>query len=302
MQPSNKKTAIVLAAFGTSYPVALRPILSILQQIRAEFAPLPVRLALTSNFIRKKWQDRRWDKVFRAEHPELPAEIYEVGSTLSTLASLRDEGFHHIAVQSAHIFAGEEYENLKQEVAALAALKTLRERDKPFKNLALGRPALGEPGDLFPYAQDIKAAAAALAEDVALAQANRSALVYMGHGNEIFSTGAYVEFAAVMQEMYADVPIFVGNVEGFPAKERIIAACKAAGVTRVTLLPFMLVAGDHALNDMAGDDQDSWQSAFQREDIAPVSVVRGLGELPAFAQIYLRHLRETMQHAGLLES
>ena len=300
MQQPAEKRAIVLAAFGTSYPEAIHPILKLLERIRGRFDPIPVKLALTSNVIRRKWTNRLHDKRFRAEHPALPDEIYEVKSTLATLALLRDEGYRHIAVQSAHIFAGEEYQNLKNELEALAALKALRERDKPFRCLALGRPALGEPGDVFPYRADIAAVAAVLGDDVVLAKANASALVYMGHGNEIFSTGAYVEFEAAMRERHPHVPIFVGNVEGFPAKGRLVSACKQAGVKRVTMLPFMLIAGDHALNDMASDEEDSWKVAFESAKIEVIPVVRGLGELPAIAELFIDHLYETMDRAGLM--
>lgn len=294
---SHKKAdrkAIVLAVFGTTYPTALQSILNLQKKMEAAFPGIPIKMAFTSEIIRAKWAKRANDPEWRKNHPEVPEEIYTTKNTLATIANLQDQGCRTIAVQSMHIFSGEEYENLKAEIEALGAIKTLRDRDKPFEKIFVGRPALGEPGDVHPYAEDVRHAARVLKEDADLARKNRSALVYMGHGNEIFSTGAYVELEAALRDAYPDVPVFVGTVEGFPPLERVIKGLEHAKIKTVTLFPLMVVAGDHASNDMVGDEEDSWKSRLEAAGIEVVPVLRGLGELGAWADIYVDHLKDAM--------
>jgi sirohydrochlorin cobaltochelatase len=292
------KKAIVLAVFGTTYPKALQSLLNLKEKMGHAFPGIPVKMAFTSEIIRAKWARRAKDPKWRTVHPEVPEFIYTVRNPLATIANLQDAGYLHIAVQSTHIFAGEEYQNLKSEIEALDAIKTLRNRDKPFKKIILGRPALGVSGDVRPYWADIIAAAEIVKNDTVLARNNKSALVYMGHGNEIFSTSAYVEFEAVLRDANPDLPIFVGTVEGFPGPKRILNGLRNANVKRVTLLPLMVVAGDHAANDMAGDEPDSWKNMFEKAGIEVLPVLRGLGELDGWADLYVRHLKEAMADNG----
>jgi len=292
------KKAIVLAVFGTSYTKTLKSILNLQQKMEKAFPEIPVHLAFTSQIIRGKWAQRAFDEKWRKEHPEVPDYVYEIKNPLATIANLQDQGYQYIAIQSTHIFAGEEYHNLKAVVQALDNIRTLRERDKPFKKLILGRPALGEPGDVYPYMEDIQRAAKAVKGDVDFARKNRSALVYMGHGNEIYSTGAYIEFQEALRDAHPNVPIFVGTVEGFPGPKRVLNSLKRAGEKKVILMPLMVVAGDHAANDMAGDEEDSWKSIFEKAGIAVEPVLRGLGELDAWGDIYVQNLKDAMSGAN----
>jgi sirohydrochlorin cobaltochelatase len=289
------KKAIVLAVFGTTYPTALQSIQNLKTKIEQAFPEIPVKLAFTSEIIRAKWGKRATDEQWRQQHPDIPEEFYMVKNPLATIANLQDQGYRYIAVQSTHIFAGEEYQNLKAEIEALASIKTLRDRDKPFKKIILGRPALGESGDVYPYTEDIQLAANILKGDVEKARKNNSALVYMGHGNEIFSTGAYIELEAALRDYNPDMTIFIGNVEGFPQPERVINSLKKSGKKRVTLLPLMVVAGDHASNDMTGDEKDSWKSLFESNGITVIPILRGLGEMDEWAEIYVKNLKEAMK-------
>ncbi len=289
-----EKKAIVLAVFGTTYPTAVQSILNLKNKIEKAFPAIPVKMAFTSEIIRAKWDKRAADTNWRKQHPEIPDALYTITNPLATIASLQAQGYRHIAVQSTHIFAGEEYQNLKAEIEALAAIKTLREKHKPFKKIILGRPALGEPGDIYHYTEDIRFAAGILKEDVKKARENDSALVYMGHGNEVLSTGAYVELEADLRDANPGMNIFIGNVEGYPQPERVLKGLKHAGIKRVTLFPLMVVAGDHASNDMAGDEKDSWKSLFESQGIAVVPVLRGLGDVDDWANIYVQHLKDAM--------
>jgi len=290
-----QKKAIVLAVFGTTYPAALKSIINLKSKMEKAFPEMPVKLSFTSEIIRAKWAKRANDSDWRQKHPEVPDDFYVAKNPLATIAILQDQGYRYIAVQSTHIFAGEEYQNLKAEIEALNSIKALRDRDKPFKKIILGRPALGEPGDVFHYNEDIIYAASILKGDVTEALKNKSALVYMGHGNEVLSTGVYVELQDALRDANPSMNIFIGNVEGYPQPERVLKGLKHAGIKKVTLFPLMVVAGDHASNDMAGDEKDSWKNLFESQGIKVVPVLRGLGEVDDWAKIYVRHLQEAMK-------
>ncbi|OQY25457.1 MAG: sirohydrochlorin cobaltochelatase [Desulfobacteraceae bacterium 4572_35.2] len=292
------KTAIVLASFGTSYPAALQSLTNIQTKVQKAFPEAKVELAFTSNIIRKIWHERQTDRAFQKAHPEIAKQILYVQGPLATIANLQDAGYRTIYVQPTHIFAGEEFQDLNAYVTGLNSIGTIKERFMPFKTLAIGRPALGAPGDLFPYYEDIHQAAKALASDVALAGKNNQALVYMGHGNEYFSTGSYVELQHTMRAMYPDVPIFIGVVEGFPSPEVVKEKLKEQHIAKVMLKPLMIVAGDHASNDMAGDEEDSWKTQFEQMGINVTPVLKGLGENPAWADIYVNHLQQLIDESS----
>ena len=292
------KTAIVLASFGTSYPAALQSLTNIQTKVQKAFPEAKVELAFTSNIIRKIWHERQTDTAFLKAHPEIAKQILYVQGPLATITNLQDAGYRTIYVQPTHIFAGEEFQDLNAYVTGLNSIGTIKERFMPFKTLAIGRPALGVPGDLFPYHEDIHQAAKALASDVALAGKNNQALVYMGHGNEYFSTGSYIELQHTMRAMYPDVPIFIGVVEGFPSPEVVKEELKEQHIAKVMLKPLMIVAGDHASNDMAGDEEDSWKTQFEQMGINVTPVLKGLGENPAWADIYVKHLQQLIDESS----
>ncbi len=294
------KSAIVLAMFGTTVEPALDGLLNIKAKMEKRFPDTPVKIAFTSNIIRKIWQKRATDPLYKKEHPEIPDEILHVQGPLATLANLQDQGYDTIVVQPTHIAPAEEFLDLCSYVEALASIETIKERFKPFNKLVVGRPALGTYGTKHPYAEDIKAAARALREDAELAKEKGAALVYMGHGNEFFpSGGSYLEFEAEMNKTYPDVLTLVGNVEGYPDFDRLLELLQHAGVKRVVIKPMMVVAGDHAMNDMAGSDQGSWKSMLEKAGIEVVPVLRGLGQQDAFAEIFVRHAMDAAKDAGI---
>ena len=285
------KQAIVVTAFGTSYPEALASILNIKSHIEKAFPGVPVRLAFSSNIIRKIWRERSTDAGWQKENPGVPAEVLHVKTPLATIADLQDEGFTDILVQSSHVFAGEEFHDLQALVGGLNSIRTLKAKFMPFNRLVLGRPALGVPGDAIPFTEDMETAAEVLAPDIEQARKMGAALVYMGHGNDYFSTGIYGHFQKVLQDKY-HYPVFIGCVEGFPAFDDMLAALSASGKKTVLLKPFMVVAGDHANNDMAGDEDDAWKVLLTKAGFKVTPELRGLGSLDGWAEIYVRHLRD----------
>ncbi len=157
----------------------------------------------------------------------------------------------------------EQFSDLSQYVNAMLSIKTIRDKWKPFNKIALGRSALGIVGDVYPYHEDMKEAVKTIAKDVAIAKQKKAALVYMRHGSELWSTGLYVEFQKLMRETYPGVKIFIGGVEGYPGLEDIkksLGHFKSPKIDKILLKPMMIVAGDHATNGMASDEEDSWKT------------------------------------------
>ena len=294
-----EKKAVVLAVFGTSHESALPGILNIRAQVQKELPGIPVRLAFTSNIVRRIWQERRQNPAYAGQHPEVPGEILNVKGPLATIADLQDEGYAWIVVQPTHISSGEEFADLAAYVQGLNSIKTVKKRNMPFKKILLGRPALGTHGIEHEYRQDIEQMAAILAPDVEKAAKAGRALVYFAHGNEHYSTGVYLEFEQVMRRRYPGVRIHVAMVEGFPDKERLFAELAADKTGKVLLKPFMTVAGDHAKNDMAGPDPDSLKSLLEARGINVAVSLVGLGESDAFAAIFARHARDAMMDEGI---
>lgn len=293
------KQAIVLAAFGTSYPEALKSILNIKSRVEKANPGVPVKLAFTSSIIRDIWQERQGDAAWQKANAGVPKDVLYVKSPLATMADLSDQGYKNVAVQSLHVFAGEEFADLKSTMTGLRSITAIKAKSTPFKKMRLGRPALGMPGDVYPYTKDIEAAAKALKKDAEEARRMEAALVYMGHGNDFFSTGTYAEFQREMQHMYK-VPVFVACVEGFPNYDDMLADLKASGRKIVLLKPFMIVAGDHASNDMAGTEDDAWKVMLGKEGFTVMPDLRGLGEVDAWADIYVRHLKDAMSQTHML--
>ncbi len=293
------KKAIVLADFGTTYLSALKAITTIQNEVKKDFPNIEVRMAFTSNIIRNIWHKRRQDAAFMKEHGKNLKEFLSIKGPLATIADLQDEGYRTIIVQPCHIYSGEEYADLRSYVNGLNTIHTIKAKYMPFVKLAIGRPALGTYGPAHDYHEDMETAAKVLKDDVALAGKEKAALVYMGHGNEYYSTGIYAEFQQVLRKMYPGVKIFMGTVEGFPSLDDVLAGLKHAKIRKVVLKPFMVVAGDHANNDMAGDDNDSWKNQIKKLGIRVVPILHGLGENRAWARIYVRHIKDAAKDNGI---
>lgn len=297
------KNAIVLAMFGTTVEPALEGLLNIRTKMVEKYPDTPVKIAFTSNIIRKIWQERAEDPAYSKTHPEIPEDVLHVKTMLATIADLQNVGYDTIIIQPTHIAMGEEFLDLGTYVDGLMGMGTIKKKKyKPFHKVVLGRPALGTYGLAHPYGEDISVAAKALAADVALAAKEKAALVYMGHGNEHFpSGGSYLELADRMRELYPETVTLIGNVEGFPSLDDVIEKLKLRGVKKVMLKPCMVVAGDHAINDMAGTDAEepSWQMILKKEGFEVITVKKGLGELDAFADIFVQHAADAATDAGI---
>ena len=210
-----------------------------------------------------------------------------------------NNGVKNLVIQPTHLMHGAEYDELMEAVDAY--------KDK-FESVKVAEPLLGEVGeDAAAVNNDKKAVAEAITSE-AVSTANYDSLdaakkdgvafVFMGHGTSHTAKVSYSQMQAQMKELgYENV--FIGTVEGEPeetACEEVIKAVSAAGYKKVILRPLMVVAGDHANNDMAGDDDDSWKSQFEAsgEFDSIDTQIAGLGEIKAIQDLYVAHTADAM--------
>jgi len=299
MQSSSNQTAIVLASFGTTYPAAVDDLLAIVHDVEARYPKTPVRMAFTSNIIRNKWHARATDQAYRTIHPDIPANFYQIQNLLGTLADLQDQGYKTIVVQPTHLTDGEEFQDVQAYIDGLLSIKTLKDHWRPFEKIALGRPLMGRWGEDHPYRVDLQAFTEALATDVDMAQAAGAELVYMGHGNQHLSTGLYYELEELMNQRYPQIKTHIGTVEGHPAFKDVQDNLRRTSTQKVLLKPLMVVAGDHASKDMAGDAPVSWKSQLEAAGIVVTPVMQGLGDNPAVRQLFIDHLQDAATEAGI---
>ena len=255
------KKAILAVSFGTSYPDTLqRTIAGTEEMLRKTFPDWEVRRAFTSGMIIRKLQKR---------------DGLEIDTVTQAMERLEAEGYTHVAVQSTHVMHGEEYEKM------LSQLEPFRLRLR----IAVGMPLL--------HAQeDYEKTASALLEWLPPVEENE-ALVLMGHGTEHFANSAYAQMEQVLRE-HSD-RVYLATVEGYPTLENVIARLeKRPEIRKIRLAPFMLVAGDHARNDMAGAE-DSWASRLEAVGYRVSCVLRGLGECPAIRELFAEHCRRAVE-------
>ena len=259
-----KKIGILLVAFGSSIPEAQVSFQNIDKKVKAAYPDIPVRWAYTSHIIRKKLAKQ-------GKHLDSP----EVA-----LAKMLDEGFTHVALQSLHTIGGAEYHDLRRTVGAFKVMGG-------FEKIILGYPLLATQ-------KDMQRAVDAILENVPKERKKNEAVVLMGHGTHHPSNAFYA--ALMFQVQLKDPNIFIGTVEGYPEVDLIKELMLKKGTKKAYLMPFMSVAGDHARNDMAGDEDDSWKSVFTKAGFECVPVLKGTAEFDNFVQIWVDHLSELLAH------
>lgn len=285
-----RKPAIVLAAFGTTEVAALESILNIKTRIEKAFPGYDVHVAFTSNIIRNIWRKRADDAEFKKENPDIPQEIYDAGSVLTTLANIQENGARLVLVQSLHVTDGEEYEDLANLVKTLRNYQTKKRVLHPFPWIGVGDPALGVGDGVQKYLDRAADALEPLAKE---AQLKNMALVLMGHGNEHLNQSVFARFQETLRKRFGDY-VYIGTVEAEPLGEDVVKMLKddSKAPRAVLLAPLMVVAGDHARNDMAGDEDDSWASLFRADGFSVAAHLVGLGSNNSWADIYVEHLRD----------
>ena len=271
---------ILVVSFGTSFNDSrAEDIGGVEKALQAAYPDWSVRRAFTAQIIINHVQARDDEKIDNMDQ---------------ALERAVDNGVKNLVVQPTHLMHGAEYDELTEAVENY--------KDK-FESVKIAEPLLGEVGadetaineDKAAVAEAITAEAVKTAgfDSLDAAKEEGTAFVFMGHGTSHTAKISYSQMQAQMEQLgYENV--FIGTVEGEPedtACEAVIEKLKNAGYKKVILRPLMVVAGDHANNDMAGDDDDSWKSQFEASGVFDSidTQIAGLGEIDAIQQLYVAH-------------
>jgi sirohydrochlorin cobaltochelatase len=262
------KKTILVVSFGTSY-----------NENRA------LTLDAIEEAIAKRYPD--WD-VRRAYTAQTIINILEkrdglkIDNVIEAMDKLVADGVKELIIQPTLVMPGYEYEDVVSEVTPYF---------DQFEKVALGKP-------LIYYNEDYDAVVDALVSAIPEIGQEDTAVVLMGHGSHHYANATYAALNYVLHAKgYENV--FVGAVEGFPTIDQVIANVTAFGAKKVVQYPFMIVAGDHATNDMAGDEEDSWNALFTQAGFEVENRLVGLAQNEAIVEIIFTHLDATIKEAGL---
>lgn len=277
---------ILVVSFGTSFNDSrVADIKGIEDAFLESFPDWSVRRAFTSQIIINHIQARDGEKIDNVEQ---------------ALDRAVENGVKNLIIQPTHLMHGAEYDEL------IKVVETYRDK---FADVKIAEPLLGEVGnDATVINADKKKVAEVLTaeavkdagfDSLEAAKEDKTAFVFLGHGTAHVAKVSYSQMSTQMRELGYD-NVFIGTVEGEPEEtscEEVIEAVAEAGYTKVILRPLMVVAGDHANNDMAGDEEDSWKSMFlatgkfEKVD----AQIFGLGSIDAIQQLYVKHTQDTMK-------
>ena len=280
---------LLVVSFGTSFNDSrVADISGVEKKLQESYPDWSVRRAFTAQIIINHVQARDDEKIDNMEQ---------------ALERAVSNGVKNLVVQPTHLMHGAEYDELVDVVNNY--------KDK-FETVTVAEPLLGEVGsDAAAVNDDKKNVAEAITAEAVktagydsldAAKEDGTAFVFMGHGTSHSAKVSYSQMSAQMSELgYENV--FIGTVEGEPeetACENVINNVKEAGYKKVVLRPLMVVAGDHANNDMAGDDEDSWKSQFEASGAFDKidTQIAGLGEIDAIQQIYVDHTKAAIESLG----
>ncbi|MBQ9045872.1 MAG: sirohydrochlorin cobaltochelatase [Oscillospiraceae bacterium] len=256
---------LLVVSFGTSFNDSRRLTIGGIEQSLADaFSDWSVRRGFTSQIIIDHVKSR--DGV-------------QIDNVTAALDRAVDNGVKTLVVQPTHLMHGFEYNDLAEELSTYA---------DAFDQIVMGEPLLTSDED-FAAVADIIVKATEQYDD------GETAICFMGHGTEAESNEVY----ARMQQVLIDAGhenYFIGTVEAEPSVDDVLAMVQAGDYTKVVLRPLMIVAGDHANNDMAGDDEDSWKSIFEAAGYDVTCVLEGLGQLPEIQAIFVQHAKAAMEN------
>ncbi|GMQ55655.1 sirohydrochlorin cobaltochelatase [Vallitalea sediminicola] len=256
-----KKKAILVVSFGSSYESARREQIEPIEKlIETTYTDYKVVRAFTSNIIIRKLKEKN----------------ILIDTPKEALKRLIEEGFEHIIVQPTHIIPGFEYDKIKTIVNIMNHNKNV--------HITLSCPLLYHKND---YKEVIEA----LKTYIPSVDTNE-AVVLLGHGTEHYANTSYYYLQYLLEN--EQLPILIGTIED--GIESIIKRLKKGKYSKAVLMPFLVVAGDHAHNDMAGDEEDSWKNVLIANDIEVRTITKGLGGNQAIRKIYLNHLKEAVNN------
>lgn len=254
---------LMVVSFGTSYNDSRRLTIGAIEDaIEKAFPDYSVRRGFTSQIIIDHVKSR--DNI----------AIDNVGEALDRAAK---NGVKNLVIQPTHLMNGLEYTDLVNEVA---------EYSDAFDKVAVGQPLLTTD-------DDFKAVIKAITEATAQYDDGETAICFMGHGTEAESNQVYAKMQGMLTAA-GYMNYYVGTVEATPSLDDVLALVQAGSYKKVVLEPLMIVAGDHANNDMAGDEEGSWRTAFEGAGYEVTCLVRGLGEMEGIRQLFVEHAKEAV--------
>ena len=259
------KPVILVVSFGTTYnDTRAKTIDAIENTIAAAYPAYEVRRAWTSQVVMNRVAKRDGTKIDNVK---------------DAMKRLVKDNVKEVVVQPTHLLNGIEYEKM---------MAFIKPYEKRFTSIRFGEPLLIAD-------RDFREVAAILADNTKEFDTEDTAVVFMGHGSEHEADGIYLRLERVIRNQGYNrhfIATVEGQLEFEDVAEDLIEELHHLGVRHVVLLPLMIVAGDHANNDMAGDDEDSWKSILQGEGYRVTPIMRGLGEYPEIRQIFVRHVSE----------
>lgn len=249
---------LMIVSFGTSFNDSRRLTIGAIENaVEKAFPDYSVRRGFTSQII--------------IDHVKSRDDI-AIDNVEEALERAEKNGVKILVIQPTHLMNGLEYTDLVNEAA---------EYSDAFEKVAIGEPLLTSD-------DDFKTVIKAITEATAEFDDGETAICFMGHGTEADSNRVYTK----MQDMLTEAGYgnyFVGTVEAAPGLDDVLSAVKAGEYKKVVLRPLMIVAGDHANNDMAGEEEGSWKTAFEDAGYEVTCLVKGLGELEAIQQLFVEH-------------
>ena len=260
----NKKPVILVVSFGTSYLDSIKSSIEAIENdIREAFPKYEIRRAFTSPKILRKLKKR---------------DGLVIDNVKEAMDKLLEEGYESVRVQPTYVIKGFEYDDLVRDV---------KEYEGKFSHLSLGEPLLSEEKDY------IDAASAACEKISELQKEADTAVVFMGHGTDHPGNSTYMRLQKAFDDMGKE-NCLVATVEAKPDICDIKKKLEERQIKNVYLLPFMIVSGDHANNDMAGDDPQSWKMILKNEGFNVKCLLFGLGEYEKIRKIIVNKTRQQL--------
>ena len=262
------KRAILVVSFGTSYKETReKTIDAIEREMEKAFPDREIRRAFTSRMIIKKLKER---------------DGIQIDYVTDALQRLVDDGFDDVVIVPTHIMNGIEYDDVTRIAGTFS--------DK-FKSMRISRPLLNGQKD---HDEVLEALDSVYFKRYFDGNTKDTAIVLMGHGSEHFANSTYSQLQMKMFTLGYD-HVYVTTVEGYPDIDDTMKIMAWHKYSKIVLIPLMIVAGDHAINDMAGDDDDSMKSRFQSAGCEVECVIEGLGEHKVFQDMFVERAKDLIE-------
>ena len=258
----DKKKGLLVVSFGTSYPKVLEKTIAVIEKELQETHPnRSLYRAFTSGMIIKKLEKTENIIILNVE---------------KALEKMKAKGIEDVLVQPTHVLNGIENDEMQNAVAKYK---------NAFSKLAIGAPLLTSPRDYKKMAEAVICYAKPKVDET---------LILMGHGTGHHANSAYPALEYTFRYMGYD-NVLIGTIEGFPEFGDILKTLSKKSSKKLKLMPCLVVAGDHAQNDMAGEEEDSWKTLFTKAGYEVEILMTGLGELPAIREIFKEHSKEALK-------